>query len=371
MRSKHDPQSFFGKNLPLLAAGLVLPVGFVVMDNVLLSPFLVCYDWVCPLFYAWLACEMVIMSVAVGKYLSNWFWRVIVLSWTLILLNSLLFDRSLAQRWEGSVFDPIVMPFVFVSAQFSLSAVWLVLGAMRWQWRVPVAAAATVPASLLLAEQLRVEGWAGEIWNEVLLLEILLTLVVGCILRALGWRIQVFDEGQSPEAVRESDSLSQFSLADLFVWTGVCALMVLCYNLVGYRFPRHFGIWQWALILAYAGLLASVVFSAIWATLGRGHTGLRSASMGLIAAVAAALLRFVEVVGGTRAGWVPSFGEPIWLERENAYVTKFSDAGFTWLVWTEILSVLCVGMFLVLRVNCYRFVRLRRGTHFNGVASGE
>jgi hypothetical protein len=67
-----------------------------------------------------------LMSYAAGKWLTSWFWRLVVLSWTLLLLNLVLFHKAVIGPWGGTAFDSHLLAFAFVSVQFCLIATWLV-----------------------------------------------------------------------------------------------------------------------------------------------------------------------------------------------------------------------------------------------------
>lgn len=368
----------------LLAVGVVLPAVFVASDKLFLSaigdygstlrqaqaqarhemltqsptpPLLAIgdYNTVSAAFFIWLALQTALISFAAGKLFAGWLWRLFVLGWALLLLNSLLFDESMTGLKHDLAFDPNnVLAFAFVSTQFSLVATWLVLGAGHWQWRIP-ATILLLPAGFLFAQLVRTEEWAGDVWNEVTVLQPVLSGLLAFAMRWYGFRIVKVAEPISGGGDAAVINSSQFSLSQLLVWTAAIAPFLLLVPTFDYVFPHTYGMRQWGVIVIYATLLALVVIASIWAALGTTALALRVLALAFIAAAIGLLLRLVEDNLGTTNGWTV-FGR--WSQVGSTFSTKVSDAGMGWLAWTEFSSSLVLGMLLVLRANSYRLVRL-------------
>lgn len=340
--------------LILSAVGVVLPIAIVASDRLLLSV-VGAHENANAAFFVLLVAQTALMSYVSGKWLGSWFPRLVVLGWAIVLLNALLFDKSVIGQREHNAFWPTAIPFAFVATQISFGLIWLTLGPGRWQWRIPSALLPVLPAGFLFAELARNEEWAGDIWNEITVLQAAFVLALSFAMRRYGFRIINVREQGSAEGPPGARKRMQFSVAQLLFWTAVVAPFLLLAQSIQYATPEVYGLQQWAIISVYAILLALVAIASLCAGLGARRLSIGLVALAAIAAMIGFALWGVEDHFGTRSGWVPAFGRPVW--TGDAFVTRFTDAGARWLVWTELSAFLFIGVLLALRINSYRVVR--------------
>lgn len=342
----------------LLAAGMGLPALLVVSDELLLTVAAGNERW-WPAFFVWLVVQTGVMSWAAGKWLEGWRWRAIVLSWTLLLFNIVIFHAAAlaTQQWRNGAFDPEVLAVAFVSAQFSLLAAWLVLGAAAWQWRLPAAAIAILPAGLVIAVLDQHRLAAENVWKQVAALQVFGTLLFAAALRWRGYRVERVDDAGPPHAANRDSSAAQFSLSHLLVWTAALAPLLLLLQAIKYTIPGWLEWRQWLLICTEGALLASVSLAAMWTTLGGGRGWARVAGLAAMAAAMAAALQWVESAFGTKPAWLNGSGPGAFIAGGGSFRIVVTYAGPTWRIWTEMSAFLLAGMLLVFRVDGYRLVR--------------
>ena len=311
--------------------------------------------------FIWLVAQTALMSFAAGKWLPNWRLRLIVLTWTLLLLNILLLHAAAFNDWAWPL-DLVLLVYAFIAGQFSLAAAWLVLGAAGWQWRLPSAAIVILPAGFLIAEMRRAGLSLGQeiVWKEVAALQVIATFAFALVLRCRGYRVERIEHVHSAQAGRGDSASAQFSLAHMLVWTAAVAPILVLLKALDYAFPRWFGWRQWGLLVADGLLLAPVVLMALWAALGTGRVWLKVVCLMAVAAVTGFALRLVEEHLGTTPGWLAKGVVGTYVPLGNSYVIRFTDAGLGWIAWTELAGFLLAGMLLVFRVTAYRLVRRRR-----------
>ncbi len=349
--------------LRLFAVGLGIPLVLIVSDEWLIAWASAGNSkglWVA--LFVWLVAQTALMSFAAGKWLPNWRWRLIVLTWTLLLLNILRFHASAFGNWLWQL-DLVLLAYAFIAAQFSLAAAWLVLGAGRWQWRLPSTAIVILPAGLVIAE-MRSAGLSlgyEVVWKEVAALEVIATILFALVLCIRGYRVERIEPTHPAQAGHGDSSSTQFSLVHMLVWTAAVAPILVLLKAIDYAFPLRYGWRQWGLLAADGLLLAPVVLMALWAALGTGRAWLKVVCLTAVAAVTGFTLRwFEEHLGSTPGGLAKgAIGTYVWLGGKS-FVIRFTDAGLGWIAWTELSGFLLSGMLLVFRVTAYRLVRRRR-----------
>lgn len=354
--------------LRLLAVGIGLPAVLVVSDQLLLAVADTGREDAWPAFFVWLVVQTGLMSLAAGKWLDRWFWRIIVLTWTLLLLNVLLFHAAALGSTNGGAFDPDLLAVAFVAAQFCLLAAWLVLGTSSWQWRLPAAAITLLPAGFVVAELDRRGLAAGDVWKEVAALQVTITFLFAALLRWRGYRIERLDESSLGSDAAGHTAASQFSLRHLLVWTAALAPLLLLLKALDYAFLRWHPWRQWGLLIADGALLAPVILVSFWAALGSGRNWLKIVWLALIATAMGSTLYFIEGRFGAVPGWLAGNVTGYYVWAGKSYTIMITLGGATWLVWTELSAFLLAGMLLVFRVNSYRLVRRKRSaaTDTNG-----
>ncbi len=336
----------------------MLPAALVVSDELLLAAAIGGGDNLWPVFFVWLVAQTALMSLAAGKWLESWFWRVIVLTWTSLLLNVLLFHVA-ALRIGNGIFDAHLLAGAFLAAQFCLLAAWLVLGTSSWQWRLPAAVIALLPAGLVVAELDRSRLSLGDVWKEIAALQVTTTFLFAALLRWRGYRVERLDEGASPGAAGPA-AVSQFSLSHLLTWTAALAPLLLLLQTLDYAFLRWLNWRQTGVLIVDGVLLAPVALTSFWAALGRGRSWSKVVLLALIAAAMGAALYIVEDQFATVPAWLAGkvSGTYVWVGK--SYVIKITNMGLSWLVWPPLCAFLLAGMLLVFRASGYRLTRSKR-----------
>lgn len=342
----------------LVAVGMGLPFVLVASDELLLA--FAQHDqgrW--PTLFVWLVVQTGVMSWAAGKWLEGWRWRAVVLSWTLLLLNIVLFHAAAlaSQQWRNGAFDPEVLAVAFVAAQSSLLAAWLVLGASAWQWRLPATAVAILPAGLVIAVLDQHRLAAENIWKQVAALQVIGTLLFAVVLRWRGYRVERLDETAATQEENRDSSAAQFSLSHLLVWTAALAPILLLLQAINYTIPGWLEWRQWLLISAEGVLLAPVSLVALWAALGAGRRWPKVFVLAAMGAAMATALQWVESAFGARPAWLVANGPGVFIAGGGPFAIVVTYAGPTWRIWTELSAFLLAGMLLVFRVDNYRLIR--------------
>ncbi|HVC97245.1 MAG TPA: hypothetical protein VND64_26430, partial [Pirellulales bacterium] len=94
-----------------------------------------------------------LLSYSAGRYLPNWWWRLLVLVWSATVIDLRLYTLSVIvpHGWHGwSIAGALLLVFGFFGSQVSLGIMWAVLGTPSWKWRWPTSALALAPATYFI-----------------------------------------------------------------------------------------------------------------------------------------------------------------------------------------------------------------------------
>jgi hypothetical protein len=260
----------------LAIAGLLLPTAFVVVDYFLLIGLSGAFrtDWLMVLTMAIFVFQIGLMGVVCGN-LTDWptlRWVLYGWCWVLIDFQTLIAWAFAEQSWWFLAFQAVAI----FSAQLGLVTIWMVLGAMRWTMRWPVAVVLIV---FLMLPLIRIR-YRGE--NAALLFVVQFCLLwVACV--ALRWQGYSFTRVAAREHLLSKPTsatdllIGQFGVRDVLVWTTALAIvcgMVRAVGLPSEQWMEHR--YQSPLPLLCGGTAASMaLILAMWAGLGTGSARFR------------------------------------------------------------------------------------------------
>jgi hypothetical protein len=330
-----------GNRLRLLLAGVLLPAVIVAADSLLLDR-AVQLGWppaatLCV--FALFLGQTALLSWTAGRWLPSWPWRLLVLWWSTLVLNLLLYGVAITGDVGAWQHLPLLLVVAFLASQVGAGTVWAILGGLRWPSRWRLAAIALAPA-----------GWAtcalneapANVWLTVALIQTLAIGAVATLLHLRGYHIEVADVEH-----RESETRAavQFSVQHMLVWTTCAAVLVTVCQALVQQASQDKGWQEWLQIAIYGIVLAIVELGALWTALGSGRSWLRISLATALAIGAGFLLRYLEAeFQARRMGRGYSH---YWLET----------VGSSWLAWPWLAGALLAGLLLVLRATGYRLVR--------------
>jgi hypothetical protein len=269
--------------------------------------------------YGVLVGGVALSSMLAGKFIATWPWRLVVFGWALTLVHLELYRASATPFWHYSRSGTIVLAYAFVSAEISAVAIWAMLGTLAWPARIP--AASLLGIGVVYFYPLAPEYWSL-LWIDALIAQFFGLLLVSAALRGAGYELRHVSDPLSEAA----GTKSQFTIAHVFVWTTVIALLLGMFRIIGPPLLQIPGTWL-PQIMAGGGF-AVAGLAAFCATLGRGHWSLRLAA-------------FVGV--GIGAGLAAQLFEP--------------SASLHWMLWTILAQCFLAALLLLWNGAGYRLLR--------------
>jgi len=325
-------------SIRLVLASVVLPALVVAADEALLA-FAYQHRWSVPTTLAvlgWFVAQTGLLCYVAGKWLPNWGWRLVVLFWSMLLINLLLRGPSV-----GS--DIKLLALAFSSGQIGALAAWVILGASAWWRRLAILPFAVVPVFLFGEAQVEEMGWDVDAWRSVMLVQVVATCVLVAALHVSGYRIELVQFG----AAEGGPGPVQFSVRHLLIATMAVAIVMTIVQALLRTSQSQSGR-QWLQASADGVVLAVVSLAAMWAALGAGRWWIKAMVFILLALAAGSSLYWLEKSVLYRAPVLFKWEQPL------------TQAGWWWLAWALLAGSLLAGMLLVLRATGHRLVRRRR-----------
>lgn len=327
----------------LLVASVALPALVVAIDDRALA-YAEARRWPDPLMailYTWFVVQIGWLSAAAGRWLPHWGWRLLIVGWSLLLIN-LTLGRIAMSTYHGT---HLLAQALFASEVGALTS-WLVLGATPWPGRLATIAAAYIPVAFLKdCVHLHLGGPWNDAWTVIVGVQVGSIAAAVGLLRAAGYRIEIYRGDQTGTA----GGPVQFSLRHLLIATTLVAVIIPVMQQL-LRSSQWLSGLQWIHASSDGLLLGLVSLTALWMALGRGRWAIK------------AILFLVLATAAAGALW--------WLETSIAYKVRWSfrpepltDAGRWWFAWTLLTGAFLAGSLFVLRATDYRLVRRQRAVH--------
>lgn len=291
--------------------------------------------------FGWFVCQTAVLSYVAGWKLPNWPWRLLLLGWTLVLVNLLLAASSMNAGWKQRM-----LGLAFLTGQIGALEIWLVLGGVAWPRRLGLLAAAALPVMFLSsALQFRWklgEYWMGDAWTVIVVVQLAGGLALAALLRVWGCRVEPYCETAS----HDPSGPIQFSIRHLLIATTAVAVVVPIVQRMLEASSRTLSGWQWLHSVADGAILAVVSLAAVWMALGTGRWPLKFLVFAVLASTAGAGLNWLEA----SVLYISPWGAPI----------QLTDLGLLWIAWTLVTGSFLAGMLLVLRGSGFRLVKRAR-----------
>ncbi|HVA49474.1 MAG TPA: hypothetical protein VNH11_24115 [Pirellulales bacterium] len=326
----------------LLLVSVVLPAVFVALDQAALR-FGAAHRWSPATGVAvgsWFVVQTALLSFLAGLKLPHWGWRLLLLGWSLVLVNLLLATGAMDDRWNQRL-----LALAFLSAEFGASAAWLILGSASFPSRLCLVALAGVPVMYLtnvLHFDLAHIHW-GDAWAIIVAAQIAGASGLVALLRVAGYRI----EREIQDPADTSGVPVQFSIRHLLVVTTVVAILVPIVKGSLQSSSRWMDTRQWLHAAADGGVLALISLAALWAALGSGNWLIKIGFFALLAVAAGGGLYWLELTA-------------LYRQPYSLAPVPLTHAGWRWIAWTLLTGSFLAGMLLVLRPTGFRLVRRRR-----------
>ncbi|HEX5443482.1 MAG TPA: hypothetical protein VFW87_06625 [Pirellulales bacterium] len=336
----------------LLLASVALPVLVAAIDHRALD-YAAAHRWrhlVVAALFSWFVIQVGLLSFTAGRLSPNWGWRLLIVGWSLLLIN-LTLGRIALLNWNA----PRLLALALYSSEVGALASWIMLGAAHVWRRLAIVAMAALPL-LYLQECLHLTHWASGLlrgpywgggywddpWTVIVMVQVGGVTAALALLRAAGYRIEP-SHGADAEA---PGGPVQFSLRHLLIATTVVAVVIpIMQHLL--RSSQWLTGVQWLHAASDGLLLALVSFAALWAALGQARSLIKALLFLALALAAGAALWWLETSIGYKGRW--SFRpEPL------------TDAGRWWFAWTLLTGSFLAGSLLVLRATGHRLVRRAR-----------
>ena len=326
---------------PLIRLVLVsafFPALVVAVDEALLA-FAFEHHWSVPTTLAvlgWFVAQTSMLSYVAGKWLPNWGWRLVVLCWSMLLINLLLVHTVSVGKYINEL-----LALAFFSGQIGSLAAWTILGLSTWRRWLAIAFLAFV---LLSAGQALIWGWHDESWRIIVFVQTFGTCVLAAALRVSGHRIESAECGEA----RGGPGPMQFSIRHLLIATTVVAIFMSILQELLRESSQSLAGRQWLHASADGVVLAVVSLAAMWAALGAGRWCVKILTFAMLTLAAGASLCWLEKTVLYPVPW------------STTWKAKLTYAGWWWVAWTSLAGSFLAGMLLVLRATGYRLIRRRR-----------
>jgi hypothetical protein len=294
--------------------------------------------------YPAMAASIALLSWCTGRYLKSEWISWIVFAWSLALLNLV----TIAVCLSGPIDDSF--SYLMVTSQMSLIVLWAILGAAKWQWRVPVVLVAT-PVVMMFADVFMRSSygrWGAPHWVILMLIATVVVALLCGTLRATGFALRLPKHEPNNSRDGESERVFQFGVRHMLVWSAALVpLLLVSRGLDFLVFGRIYARGMFPLVLM-AGSLALINLTAIWAVLGSGPWFVRLGALLLVP------LAFAFAMYG-----VTLYVESV-TNRGYAYPSMhwaLYDVDAAWVSWFMTGAMLLAALLLFLRAKGYRLLR--------------
>jgi hypothetical protein len=341
-KSPLSGQSPFDEQLPQrdsLLIALILTASIAATNQFLLrSPFGDSpYGYV-----AWLVFCTASLGWVAGSYVQpEWFsWT--LFAWGCVLLDALTIASCLWSS-EGSQ-----VAYALVSAHLAALIFWSILGATRWQTRLPILL--VLIAAIASFSQLFYTGYGffSRDWYQLLIFSVIALIVAFFVLRWLSFRVEVLDRERDPSRRTMSKSV-QFSIRNLLIWSTALVPMLILSRTLDFR--NVLGLGQSQLAIKNAVLAVSLMVVDVclcWLILG---TGRRSRRLVFTASCLIALGYANNVFGDLTVQSMPKYLSFL----GSSFGSRKRDVD--WVKWFALNASLLAAVILYFRASRYRLVR--------------
>jgi hypothetical protein len=332
----------------LLLFAVLLPAVIVVTNHLLIET--LSYDaakiWCLPSLVASTAA----LSWCAGRYLHPAWFRMILFVWCLVLLDTLITLAGLTGRIDDQ------FGYVLVSAQISLLVLWAVLGARRWQWRLPVIAA-LAPLVIVFSGSFMTaySRYESRTWNAMMFISAAIVALLCGGLRYFGFTLQDLSGGKGDGTPGKSPTY-QFGMKHLLIWFTVSGPLLLLIRGLDLKGTTVFP----AALLSVS--IATVNLLAIWAVLtsdedrsprfGSGYWIIRFAILiGIPFAIALGMTKYSAYLGSMVT---PRMWQAGYYGSVNWIIAEMHDH---WIAWLWLDAALLAALLLFFRASGYRLTR--------------
>lgn len=300
---------------------------------------------------AWFVFQTGLLSYVAGWRLPTWPWRLLLLGWTLLLVD-LLLPATTTYAGGSSHIESLqhMLGRAFLTGQIASLTVWVVLSGVSLMSRLALVLVAALLATHLAsslefrsyADSLR---WGGnEVWTVIVIAQISGVAAMALLLRLRGFRIEPLNAAPTSR----SSGPMQFSVRHLIIATTFAAILTFGVQRAVEASSHTLFSGQWVHASVVGALLSLVSLAALWMTLGVG----RWPSKVLIFAIPIAAV-------GASLDWLESNLE--YAERWGSLM-PLTNMGDLWPAWTLLTGSFLAGMLLVLRGSGFRLARKARSS---------
>lgn len=295
---------------------------------------------------AWFVLQTALLSHVAGAKLPTWRWRLILLGWTLLLVNVLL---PATTTYAGGLnrIESLqrMLGRAFLSGEISFFVVWLVLGDVPLMRRLALALLGSLPATYLAValqfpsypNPVRLDGNAA--WNVIVLVQISSVGVIAGLLGLRGFRIEPLTKPATSGSVRPM----QFSIRHLIIATTFAAILTFGAQRAVEASHHTLVSGQWVHASVVGVLLSLIALAMLWMVLGAGRWHVKIFVSAMLAARVGAAIDWLE--SNIR------YGER-WGQR-----MPLTDMRTLWPAWTLLTGSCLAGLLLVLRATGFRLVK--------------
>jgi hypothetical protein len=303
---------------------------------------------------AWYIAQVGIVGALVGRGLRQPVVRWLVFCWILLLINLLTMALALDQ-FSGM---PLHLPSAGLFAgQIGLCVVWGILGDARWAVRLPLAALAV---GVLLAVWFNQwMDYQRELWDELLLFNVVTLAALCALVRLTGFRLAIVDPhaGDSPSG--GASFKLQFGIKHVLTWMTALAILLGIgrgMDLLRWEVAREvFNQYKpWKIMMAAASGMTIIV--ALWVALGTGRWWWRYPAGVLMVLLLGSLLAEWNNTRNLASQALANSGGWRLVEWE---LMPWYEIGWWWLPWMLLSAGLLAATLIILRVRGYRLVRNR------------
>ena len=295
--------------------------------------------------YALFVCQVGLLAFVVGSNLKHSFLRWAVFAWAIVLVDILVFSVVYGKPSYSNPAD--CLAFALISGQVALLAIWGMLGAGPWPWRLP----AVLVAGAMVAYACLGYRRQGEVWGVVLLFQSVVVVGICALVRVFGARLELVEQTGEQRGTAAVHRQLQFGIGHMLVWT---AALVPALGLAQGLDLMVFSSLGWSSVpkvVMVGDCLALVSLVAMWVALGKGPTWARLVVLAGIPASVGIALKVMS------ARWRPPRGA-LW--RMEPVFRQMLELGWWWMAWTSLAACFLAGLLLVFRASGYRLMRPAR-----------
>ena len=209
--------------LRLLGLAVLLPIAISLMDQ--WAAVQCGHDdsiWTVGAVYAIFVAQVGLVGWAVGRWLPQPVLCWTIYAWLISLVDVWVFFLAIGPRYGYESQPLAALPYALISAQIGMLAIWAVLGAAPWQWRLPFTAVVAAIAGFFCLPLEGIDCWISSETRPgpaFFSLSSAIIVFVSLLFRLFGFRLTRLPQPGVLDPSADERAYLQFTIRDMLILT--------------------------------------------------------------------------------------------------------------------------------------------------------